>query len=424
MPVIEGCKHSLEIEVPVEDVKAETERVLSNIQKRATLPGFRPGKAPASIIRTRFSETIRQEVLEHLVPKAFRARTEQDNLRVVGTPNLTEVHFHDNEPLRFKAEFEVAPDLELKEYRDLPVEYEDAQVADEDVNQRIEQLRERKADYVNLDPRPIEDGDFAVVHLKSIAGIDGEPIDNDEMMLHIGDAETFPEFTENLRGVSPGETREFDVKYPDDYPQERIAGKTVRFHAEVKGIRKKELPELNDEFAQDLGDYQTIDELRDAVRKAILAERTYEAQRQAKDKLVDELVNRHQFPVPEAYVDRQIEVDVEQRVRALAAQGVDPRNLKLDWNKVRESARERAVHAVKASLLLEQVAEREAIHATQDEVDRELQRIAKAEREPVAALRMKYEKDGTLGRIANHIRTEKTLNFLFENARKVPKPAA
>jgi trigger factor len=424
MPVIEGCKHSLEIEVPVEDVKAETERVLSNIQKRATLPGFRPGKAPASIIRTRFSETIRQEVLEHLVPKAFRARTEQDNLRVVGTPNLTEVHFHDNEPLRFKAEFEVAPDLELKEYRDLPVEYEDAQVADEDVNQRIEQLRERKADYVNLDPRPIEDGDFAVVHLKSIAGIDGEPIDNDEMMLHIGDAETFPEFTENLRGVSPGETREFDVKYPDDYPQERIAGKTVRFHAEVKGIRKKELPELNDEFAQDLGDYQTIDELRDAVRKAILAERTYEAQRQAKDKLVDELVNRHEFPVPEAYVDRQIEVDVEQRVRALAAQGVDPRNLKLDWNKVRESARERAVHAVKASLLLEQVAEREAIHATQDEVDRELQRIAKAEREPVAALRMKYEKDGTLGRIANHIRTEKTLNFLFENARKVPKPAA
>src|SRR5690349_15996219 len=148
MPVIDGCKHSLEIEVPVEDVKADTERVLSNIQKRATLPGFRPGKAPASIIRTRFSETIRQEVLDHLVPKAFRARTEQDNLRVVGTPNRTEVHFHDNEPLRFKAEFEVAPDLELKEYRDPPVEYEDAQVADEDVNQRIEQLRERKADYV------------------------------------------------------------------------------------------------------------------------------------------------------------------------------------------------------------------------------------------------------------------------------------
>ncbi|HET8550671.1 MAG TPA: trigger factor [Bryobacteraceae bacterium] len=421
MPVLEGCKHSLEIEVPVEEVQRETERVLADIQKKARLPGFRPGKAPASIIRSRFGPQIRQEVLEELLPKAFQRRAEQEHLKVVGTPNVSDVHFHENQPLRFKAEFEVLPEFELQEYRDLPVEYEDPQVTEEEVNRRLEDLRQSKADYINEDPHPIQDGDFAVVSLESIAGVEGEPIRNDEMMLHIGDPETLPEFTENLRSVTPGEIREFDVAYPEDYAEQRTAGKTVRFRVSVKGIRRKEVPELNDEFAQDLGDFQTIDELRDAIRKAMYAEKQYAAQRAARDTLTAELVRRHQFPVPEAWVERQIELTVENHVRRLAGKGVDPRKVRLDWPKIRESQRDRAVHEVKASLLLDRIADAEAIHATQDEVDREVQRLARAEREPVAAMRMKLEKDGALGRIANHIRTEKTLNFLFENARKLPK---
>jgi trigger factor len=421
MPVLEGCKHTLDIEVPVEEVQRETERVVSDIQKKAHLPGFRPGKAPVSIIRTRFGQQIRQEVLEQLLPKAFNRRADADHLKVVGTPSVTEVHFHDNEPLRFKAEFEVMPEFELGEYRNIPVEYEDPEVTDDEVNARIEEIRDRKAEYINEDPRPIQDGDFAVVSLESIGGVEGEPIKNDEMMLHIGDAETFPEFTENLRGVTPGEERELEITYPEDYAQERIAGKTVRFRVNVKGIRRKETPELNDEFARDLGDFQTLEELREQIRKSIYSEKQYSAQRDAKDKAVEDLVSRHEFPVPEAWVERQIELTVENHIRRLAGQGIDPRKLNLDWTKIKESQRDKAVHDVKASLLLERVADAESIHATQDEVDREVQRLARSEREPVAATRMKLEKDGSLGRIANHIRTEKTLSFLFENARKLPK---
>jgi trigger factor len=424
MPVLEGCKHTLDIEVPVDEVKRETERVIADIQKKAQLPGFRPGKAPVSIIRTRFGQQIRQEVLEQLLPKAFNRRADADHLKVVGTPSVTDVHFHDNEPLRFTAEFEVMPEFELAEYRDVPVEYEDPEVTEDEVNARIEELRERKAEYVNQDPRPIQDGDFAVVSLHSIGGIEGEPIKNDEMMLHIGDAETFTEFTENLRGVTPGEEREFEVTYPEDYAQERIAGKTIRFHVDVKGIRRKETPELNDEFARDLGDFQTLEELREQVRKSLYAEKQYSAQREAKDKVLEELIKRHEFPVPETWVERQIELTVENHIRRLAGQGLDPRKLNLDWTKIKESQRERAVRDVKASLLVERIADAESIHATQDEVDRDVQRLARAEREPVAAMRMKLEKDGGLGRIANHIRTEKTLNFLFENARKLPKSTA
>jgi trigger factor len=416
--LIEGCKHEIEITVPVDEIDQETERAVSSIQKKAKIPGFRPGKVPATIVRTRFAHEVRQDVLESLVPKYLQKRFEADDLKVVGRPNVKEVHFEKGEPLRFKAEFEVAPEVELGEYRGLTTHYSDPEVSDDDLNQRIEQLREQKAQHVTIDPRPVEDGDYVTISLHSIAGVDS-PVNQDEMMLHVGDPDTLPEFTENLRGMSPEESKEFEISYPEDYGQEKLAGKTVRFLMQLKAIRRKELPELNDEFAKDLGDFNTLDELRDAVRKNIFHERESAAQRKAKDELIDRLVEAHGFPVPEVFLDRQIEAEMESRLRQLASNGVDVAKLKLDWNKVKESQRPKALHDVKASLLLDKVAERESIVATQDEVDREIQQIARQEREPVAAIRKKLDKSGAIGRIANHIRTEKTLNLLFEQSRKI-----
>ncbi len=413
MAFVEGCKHSLEISIPVEEVDAETGRVITNIQKRAKLPGFRPGKAPASLIRQHFSSDFRQQVLENLIPKHLQRQFEQDNLQVVGNPDISDVHFQAGEPLRFKAQFEVVPEIQLADYKDLTVVYHDPDVTEEDIDRRIEELRQQKADYANVDPRPLEDGDFAVLSLAS------QDVQQDEMMLEIGGADTMPAFSENLRGLSPGDEKEFDVTYPEDYGQPKLAGKTVRFHAVVKGIRRKELPEVNDDFAQDLGDFRTVGELREALRKSLFAQRQYEAQQEAKNKLVDALVDMHDFPVPEVFVDRQIRTRVEQSLRSLAADGVDPRSIQLDWQKVKASQGDKARREVKASMLLSRIAERETIDATRDEVDREIERIAKQQREPFAAVRLRFEKDGTLGRIASHIQTDKTLNFLFEHARKV-----
>jgi trigger factor len=415
--LVEGCKHAVEITVPVADVEKETERVVAEIQGRVKLPGFRPGKAPLSIVKTKFAGDIRQDVLEKLVPRFFRAALEKENLEVVGSPNLTDVHFHAGEPLRFKAEFEVAPTIELGEYRGLLVNYSEPEVTDADVDQRLEAIRDQKAEYVNEDPRPLADGDYAVVSMESLSGVD-EKISQDELMLKIGGETTLKEFTENLRGASPEESREFDVTYPADYERAHLAGRTVKFRATVKAVRRKEQPELNDEFAKDLGDFQTLDELKEAVRKTMQREREQSAQEAAKQQLLDQLVKAHNFAVPEAYVDRQIEMNVENQVRRLAAQGVDPAKLKLDWAKVREAQQEQARKDVKASLLLDKIAERESIHASQEEVDREVTRIARQRKESVALVRPKLQKDGTLARIAGHIRTDKTLTMLFEQARK------
>lgn len=411
-------RRSLELTVPAGEVASETERVIESIRQRVRLPGFRPGKVPAELIRARFSEDIREEVLRKLVPKYLQKRAEEEGLSMVGSPEISEVRFARGEPLRFKAEFEVAPQIELKEYKGLTVPYQDPEISDQDLDRRLEEIREQRAEYLNVDPRPVQDGDHAVLSLKSRAGVTGPPIDQDELMLHIGGPETLEAFSENLRGMVPGEEQEFELTYPEDYGQARLAGKTVRFRALLKGIRRKELPELNDEFARDLGDYDSLDQVREALRRSLFLERQYVAQHKAKQALVDRLVELHEFPVPEAFIERQIELQVERQLRELASEGVDPRSLKIDWEKVRASQRARAIHEVKASLLVDRIATAENILATIEEVDREVQRLAKQQREPVAATRQRLEKEDGLRRIASQIRTEKTLNFLFEHARK------
>jgi trigger factor len=423
--LIDGCKHELEITVPVDEIDHETDRVVSEIQKKVKLPGFRPGKVPTNLIRTRFAEKVKQDVLEKLIPDHLQKRIEQEDLKVVSRPNVSEVHFEKGEPLRFKAQLEVAPEIELGEYRGVTIHYSEPEVSDGDIDGRLAALQEQKAQYVTIDPRPAEDGDYCMVSLDSIGGVE-QPVHQDDMMLHVADPDTMPAFTEALRGMSPDDEKEFEIAYPEDYGQEKLAGKTVKFRMKLKTIRKKDAPDLNDEFAKDLGDFNTLDELREAVRKNIFREREHAAQQRAKDELVGELVKTHEFPVPEVYLDRQIESAFQSQMAQWKANGVDVSKIKVDWEKLKESQRPKAVRDVKASLLLDKIGEREAIHATQDEVDREIQQIARQEREPVAAMRKKLEKNNAIGRIANHIRTEKTLNFLFENARKVagePEPA-
>jgi len=407
------CKRTIEVTVPAEEVEKEAERAAAELSRRVKLSGFRPGKVPASIVQSQFAGDVRQKVIEALVPRFLQKRVEDENLRVVGTPDITEVHFHRGEPMRFKAEFEVAPEIELKEYTDITMPYGEPVVSDEDVERRLEELRDQKAEFVNVDPRPIEEGDYAVVILERAGQA---PSKQDEVTLHVGGEETLAGFSDNIRGLSPGDEREFEIKYPEDYGDEKLAGTTVGFRARVKGIRRKELPELNDEFARDLGDFQSLEELRAEVRRGLLREQEHLAQQEAKNKIVEKLVEMHDFAVPETFIERQIEIQLAQY---LAARGVDPQKVRVDWEKLKESQQERARFEVKASLVLDRIADREAIETTVDEVDREVQRIARQERENVVAVRRRLEKEGQLRRIASRIRTEKTLSFLFERSRKV-----
>ena len=418
MALIEGCKHGLEVTVPLDEVEKEQAEALAEVTSKVRLPGFRPGKVPQGLVKSRFGADIRQQVLDKLIPKALNAAVERENLKVVSRPDIVDLKWEDSQPIWFKAEFEVSPDIELGQYHGLTVKYEEPVVSDEDLNARIDEIRDSKAEYVNIEPRPAEDGDYALVNLKSISGAE-TPVERDDLSLKIGDKDALPAFNENLLGMTPGETKEFTVTYPENYAEANLSGKTVSFEMTLTALRRKEMPELNDEFAKDLGDFQALDELRSAVKGSMLRDREARAKNEAKLLLIEQLVNTHEFPVPEVFIDRQVRDGLERRLASLVEQGVDPNVLKdLDWKGYREANKEQAVKDVKGSLLLDKIADREAIETMRDEMDKEIQRIARGQKRPVAQVRMDLEKNNRLPQIASQIRTEKVLNFLFDNARK------
>ena len=423
MAEADTCRRELEFTVEWDEVEKDVAKVVNGFRRQARLPGFRPGKAPAALVRSRYWKDIKEEVLKNLLPRVFWDKAREEGLKVVGSPNLTDLHFENGEPVKFQTEFDIYPEFDLGEYRRIEVPYSEPEVFDDEVNLELEQLREQNASYRNLDPRPLADGDIAVLKLTG-EPLDGGPkVEQNEMMITIGEAETLPEFSENLRGKSLGDSAEFNVKYPDDYGNEKLAGKTLAFRAEVLEMREKELPELDDDFAQDAGNYSSLEELKNQIREAIGAHRRRTAEGAAKNKLVDALVERHRFPVPETMVDRQIATRAERQLRALEEQGVDSTKLDLDWRQVREREKPLAERDVRASLILERIADEEDIQVGSDELDEPIRQYAERQKKSVSAARAELVENGTLDRVRSQMRNDKTLDFLFDEAQKVDAPA-
>lgn len=413
-----NTRREIEVEVPAAEVARETETLIQKYQKLARLPGFRRGHIPASVIRQRFSEEIKSEVVDVLVPRYFRQESDRLGLMPVSQPRVTDLHIHDGEPLRFKASFEVLPDVKVEGYKELRADKADVSVTDEEVEQSLKGLQERQATFSSIEGRPAADGDYAQVGLdgKPKDGV-GKPVHMDEVLVEIAGKDTMPEFTTNLRGVSAGDEKTFDVVYPEDFADERLRGKTFEYTVKVQALKQKTLPELNDDFAKELGEFASLEEVRKRIREGMEAERKHNAEREAKDKLVTELVRRNDFELPEALVERQIDVRLERGLRALAAQGMKPEDLKkMDLNRLRAGQRDQAVQEVKASLLLEKVAEQEKIEVGDEEIDREVVALAEQSKQTPEAIRARLTKDGALDRIRNRIRTEKTLDFLYRQS--------
>jgi trigger factor len=413
-----ATKREIQVEIPAEEVARETASLIQKYQKLARLPGFRRGHVPASIIRQRFSQDINNDVVDALVPKYFRQETGKLGLMPVSQPRVTDLHVHEGEPLRFKASFEVMPEVKVEGYKELRADKRDVSVTDEEVEQSLNGLREQHATFAPIEGRALADGDFAQVSLDGQPKDgDGKPVHMDEILVEIAGKNTMPEFTENLRGASAGDERTFEVKYPDDSADKRLAGKTFTYKVKIHSLKQKSLPELNDEFAKELGEFASLEEVRKRIREGMEAERKHESEREAKDKLTAELVKRNDFDVPEALVERQIDIQLERGLRALAAQGMRAEELKkMDLQRLRVGQRERALTEVKASLLLEKIAEEEKIEVSSEEIDREVEALATQSKQAPEAIRARLTRDGVLDRIRARIRAEKTLDFLYRQS--------
>jgi trigger factor len=411
-------KREIQVEIPADEVARQTESLIQKYQKMARLPGFRRGHVPPSIIRQRFSEEIKTDVVEALVPRYFRRETERLGMHPVSQPRVTDLHLHSGEPLRFKAAFEVLPEINLEGYKELRADHPEITVSEADVEQALADLREQAATFHPIEGRVLQEGDFAQVSLDGTPKSgEGQPVHMDEILVEIGGKTTMPEFTENLRGAGAGDERTFDVNYPKDIQDQRLAGKAFTYTVKVSAIKQKSLPELNEEFIKQLGEFTSVDEVRTRIREQIEAERRHKAEHEAKDKLVTELVRRNEFEVPEALVENQIDLRLERGLRALAAQGLTAEQMKkMDLQRLRGGQREQAIHDLKSSLLLEKVADLESILVSDEELDREVEALAKQTKQTAEAVRARLTRDGGLDRIRTRIRNEKALDFLYHQS--------
>jgi len=413
-----NTKREIQVEVPAEEVTRETDTLIQKYQKLARLPGFRRGHVPASIIRQRFGEEIKSEVVDALVPRYFRRETDKQGLIPVSQPRVTDLHIHEGEALRFKASFDVLPEIKVEGYKELRADKPEITVTEEEVEEALKSLQEQHATFTSVEGSALGEGDFAQVSLDgNPKDGEGKPVHMDDILVEIGGKNTMPEFTENLRGASAGDERTFDVSYPQDFSDQRLAGKTLTYTVKVQAIKQKSLPELTEEFAKQLGDFKDLPEVKQKIREGMESDRKHEVERQAKDKLVAELIRRNDFEVPEGLVDRQIDLRLERGLRALAAQGMKAEDMKkMDLNRLRAGQRDQAVQEVKASLLLDKVAQEENIQVSDAEIDREVEMLAKQSKQAPEAIRARLTRDGALDRIRNRIRSDKTLNFLYHQS--------
>jgi trigger factor len=410
------CRKELDLEIPAEEVSKKTEQIAKDFAKIARVPGFRPGKAPISLIKKRFASDIKGEVLQTLVPEHVEKAVAEQKLTPVSQPQVDKLEFNEGQPLKFRASFEVLPEFSLGNYKNLEIEMPEMSITDESVANTLAEMQQRAATFAPIEGRAVQNDDFVQVKLHGKPEGEGEPLQAESVLCHVGAEETMEPFNQNLLGANVGDNKEFDVEYPADYPDAKLAGKKFNYTVDVLGIKTKKLPELNDEFAKDVSDATSLDELKKKVREGLEHERDHRQKELQREKIIAELVKLHDFPVPESLVEHQMDVRLERVVRSLAQQGVDPRAVNVDWVSLRKRQEERAKDDVKAELVIDRIATEEKIDVTDEELDHELEHMASHSGESAEVLRARLTKQGALDRMKAKLRSDKTVDWLAQNA--------
>jgi trigger factor len=421
---------SITVEAPAEEVAKAYKRVVKRYQKLARIPGFRAGKVPEAMVKSRFAREVREEVLESLVNEKFRSALVDQKMTPISQPQVSEMLLQEGAPLKFQATFEVMPEVSVAGYDSVKVQRPDSSVTDEEYQAELANVLDHHATVETVgEDRGLVDGDWAEIEFKGTIqdlaqtvgeeGIESkgeaQPITGENVDIEVGGKNTLAAFNEALRGAKAGQELSFEASYPPEFGDARLAGKTVSYDVTVKAIKKKTLPERDEEFAKQLGPYSSFEDFETKLRER-LADRKKEAlEAQARDRMLDEMIAKFQFPVPESFVQQQIDARLERGLRALAQQGMTADAMRqMDFGRMREAQREQAINEVKASIVLDRIADQETISVDEEEIEREMMMMSLQSREPLEALRKRITDDGTLARMKEQMRREKTGAMLFD----------
>ena len=412
---VNETRKNLRVEIPQDVVNAEIERIARDYSRKARIPGFRPGKAPAKVIKQRFKDQILHDVAHDLIPSAVDEALRERGVQAVDTPDIRDVTVEEGQPLTFTASFDTLPSFDPGEYTTLTLRRTPTTVENEAVDLAMQRLRDRAARYEPVEGRGVDHGDTLTVDLVR-TGPDAKPDKHENVSVELGAKANPPGFDEQLLGLALGATKSFSIHYPADYPIGELANTDVSYTVTVNSIKRRVLPELDDEFAKDLGEFDTLDALRVRVREDLEHEARHTAERELRGELMKQLAARVPFEVPPSLVEREIDRRIEDFAHRLIEQNIDPRQAGIDWNAFRESQREVAREAVAGSIVLDEVARRENLDVSNEELEREIGRYAERTGRTPAAVRARLEKEGGLSRVAAGLRREKSIDFLMARA--------
>jgi trigger factor len=412
---VNDTRKHLTIEIPSDVVDAVIDRVARDYSRKARIPGFRPGKAPARVIKQRFKDQILHDVAHDLVPPAIDEAMRERGLEPVDTPDVRDVNVEEGRALTFTASFDTVPPFEPGDLSTIVVRRPQVRIDEEAVDGALQRLRERAARYEPVEGRGVIDGDTVTVDLDR-RDPSGESNSHKDVSIALGAKANPPGFDAQLLGLEPGQTRTFTIEYPADYAIEELRGTSVEYTAAVTAIKRRVLPELDDEFAKDLGEFDHLDTLRARVRADLEHEARHAADREVRGELMKQLAGRVPFEVPASLVEREIDRRIEDFARRLMEQQVDPRQAGIDWGAFRDSQREVAREAVAGALVLDELARREQLNPSEDDVEREITRYAERTGRTPAAVRAALEKEGGLSRVYSGLRREKSVDFVMTRA--------
>ena len=412
---VSDTRKQLVVEIPSAVVDAEIDRIARDYSKAARIPGFRPGKVPTKVVRQRFRDQILHDVAHDLIPRAVDDALRERGVEPVDTPDISNVVVEEGQPLKFTADFETVPAFDPGDYATLTLRKPPAVVEESAVDETLERLRQRAARYEPVEARAVEAGDTVVVDLVREAA--GEAPDrHEDVSIELGAPANPPGFDEQIVGMSVGDEKRFPVEYPADYSIAELAGTTVHYGVTVKSMKKRVLPELDDEFAKDVGDFDSLEVLRARVREDLQRDAERTSERELRNDLLRQMASRVNVEIPEALIDREVERRTEEFVRRLYEQGVDPRQANIDWQAFRDSQRDPAREAVASAIVLDEVARREQVGVEPAELDAEIERYATATGRPATEVRSRLEKDGGISRLYMGLRREKAVDLLRSRA--------
>ena len=415
---VSETRKTLTIEIPTDVVDAEIGRIARGYTKQARIPGFRPGKVPQALVKQRFREQILHDVMHGLIPRAVEAALQERGIEPVDTPNIKDVALAEGQPLIFTAAIETVPPFDPGDLSSMTLRRPAVQTTEAAVDAMLQRLRERAGTSEPVEGRPVTDGDAVVLRLDR-TGPDGQVDHHDDVTVQLGAPGNPPGFDANLVGMSDGEARTFTIHFPESYPASDLANTDQSYAVTLTGIRRRVLPELDDEFAKDLGEFASLAALRERVRADLQGEAEESARRQVRSELFTQLSQRVTFELPASLVEREMDRRLEEFARQLTSQNVDPRQAGIDWAQFREAQREPARDAVASALALDEIARREQITVAAEDVDKEIERFAaRAGRTPVA-LRAQLEKEGGIPRLYAGLRREKAVDLALSRVKMI-----